>query len=176
MAELIFNTTEGQTVARETLVLFLNTGTASAPTWAPVGVRVTSSSAEYDWQRDTSQDILGNAYSEMKKPIITQSFDPWPMSNGDSALLKLWNTGIKDQDAQAMAAQDMLVVHKYAGTKETAVFAERYAACAVEINSIGGEGGGSLGMPITVTYGGTRTVGSAKALDGVVEFTPDSDL
>lgn len=177
MADLTFNTPEGQTIARETLVAFLNTGTGTtAPVWSPVGIRVTDSSEEYDWQRSTSQDIIGNAYSEMKKPIITQRFDPWPLTNGDAAVLKLWNLAVKDQDAPALANQDMLIVHKYAGTKDTAVFAERYESCAVEMISLGGTGGGNVGMPINVTYGGTRTTGTAKITNGVPSFTADSDL
>ena len=174
MAEMTFNTVEGQTIARETLIACLNTGTNDSPVWSPVGIRVYSSQADYDWQRETQQDIIGNAYSAMKKPIVTQSFDPWELSNGDAAQLQIWNDGIKNQDAQAMSGKDMLIIHKYAGTKDTAVFGERYAACAIEINSIGGDGGGNLAMPITVTYGGTRTTGTVKVAAGAFTFTPDS--
>ena len=67
----------------------------------------------------------------------------------------------------------MLVVHLYAGTKDTAVFAERYSSCAVEPTSLGGEGGGSIGMPIEVTFGGTRTTGTASVSNGTVTFTAD---
>lgn len=162
---------DGQTTGRETLVACLNTGTKDVPVWSPVGIRVYDSQADYDWQRETNQDIVGNAYSTMKKPIITQSFDPWELSGGDAAQNKIWNDGIRRQDAQAMANQDMLIVHKYAGDN---YFAERYTACAIEINSIGGEGGGSLAMPITVTYGGERTVGTVAASEGAFVFTPDS--
>lgn len=174
MADMIFNTPEGQTIARETLIACLNTGTSEAPVWSPVGIRVYSSQADYDWQRETQQDIIGNAYSAMKKPIITQAFDPWELSNGDAAQHQIWTDGIKNQDAQAMSGKDMLIIHKYAGTKDTAVFAERYSACAIEINSIGGDGGGNLAMPITVTYGGTRTTGTVKVTGTEFAFTPDS--
>ena len=79
---------------------------------------------------------------------------------------------MKDQDAQALAAQDMLIVHFYAGEPATP-FAERYASCMIEVTGLGGEGGGNVGMPISVTYGGTRTVGTASrnAETGVVTFT-----
>lgn len=176
MAENItFNTPEGQSVARETLIACLNTGTAAEPVWAPVGVRVYSSSAEYDWQRETNQDILGNSYSNMKKPIVTQSFDPWELHNGDEAQLNIWNDGVRRQDAQAMSNKDMLIIHKYAGTPNTAVFAERYTSCAVEISSLGGDGGGNLGMPITVTYGGIRTTGTVAVNGGAFKFSPDNE-
>ena len=80
-----FNTTPGETIARELLIAYLNTGTESAPTWSPIGKRTTDSSEEFDWGEDTSQDILGNTYTKMKKPVITQSFDPWELDGGDAA-------------------------------------------------------------------------------------------
>ena len=44
MADLEFNTASGQTVDRELLIAYLNTGTTSAPVWSPLGSRVTDSS------------------------------------------------------------------------------------------------------------------------------------
>lgn len=171
---MTFNTAQGQTIAREMLIACLNVGTPDAPMWAPVGKRVASSQAGYDWQKNTSQDILGSSYTTMKKPIITQSFDPWELSNGDEAQAQIWNDAIRNQDAQAMAAKDMLIIHKYAGTANTAVFAERYSACAIEVTGLGGEGGGNLGMPINVTYGGERTTGTVKVENGTFTFAPDN--
>lgn len=175
MADLTFNTTSGQTIARELVIACLNTGTSNSPTWTPIGKRVEDSSEEMDWSKESIQDILGQTYTTMKKPVITQSFDPMDLEAGDAALEKLWNLAIKDQNAQALQAQDMLIVHKYAGTATTAVFAERYAACAIAITSLGGEGGGNIGMPIEVTYGGARTTGTAAiASGGAITFTPDT--
>ena len=57
-----------------------------------------------------------------------------------------------------------------AGTAGTATFAERYSACSVEVTSLGGEGGGNIGMATTVTYGGTRSVGTASVSNGSVTF------
>lgn len=170
MPDTTFSTESGQTIAREKLIAYLNTGTNSTPVWSAIGKRVEESSAEYDWNRESSQDILGNTNSTMKKPVITQTFDPLPLEAGDAALEKLWNLAVKDQDAQSLAAQDMLIVHLYAGAT---AFAERYSACAIQVSSLGGSGGGSIEMPIEVTYGGTRTVGTATASDGTVTFTPD---
>ena len=173
MADMTFTTAENQTVGRALLVLYLNTGTKDVPEWCPVGKRVEDSSMELDWQRESKKDILDNTYSIMKDPIITQSFDPWELANGDKAQLSIWNKAIRDHDAQALANMDMLVVHLYAGAKD-AVFAERYDASAVEATGLGGAGGGNIGMPITVTFGGTRTKGTAKVAEGVVTFTPDA--
>lgn len=173
MADMAFVTPENQTVGRALLVLYMNTGTKEAPAWSPVGKRVEDSSMELDWQRESKKDILNNTYSTLKDPIITQSFDPWELANGDAAQLAVWNKAIRDHDAQALANVDMLVVHLYAGAKEAA-FAERYESSAVEVTGLGGAGGGNIGMPITVTFGGTRTTGTAKVAAGVVTFTPDA--
>lgn len=170
MADIAFNTDAGKTIARELLIAYLNTGTSSTPVWSAVGKRVEDSDTEYDWDTETKRDILGSIYSKMKKPTITQSFDPCELDSGDAAQVKLWNLAVKDQDAQALAAQDMLIVHFYAGSN----FAERYSSCMIEVSSLGGEGGGDIGMPINVTYGGTRTLGTAtRSSAGVVTFTQD---
>lgn len=171
MADYTFNTTPGQTVGRELLIVYLNTGTNEAPVWSPIGKRVEDSSAEYDWSDETKQDILGSSWGTMKKPIITQTFDPCELDAGDEAQKKIWNLAIVQQDAQALSNMDMLIVHLYAGTKDTATFAERYESCMVKPSSLGGEGGGNIGMPIDVTYGGKRTIGTAKVSNGTVTFT-----
>lgn len=173
MADLTFVNGENQAVARKLLVLYLNTGTKEAPVWSPVGKRVEDSSMDLDWQRETKNDILGNIYSTMKEPIITQSFDPWELANGDAAQLMIWNKAIRDHDTQALCNMDMLVVHLYAGAQDAA-FAERYDSSAVETTGLGGAGGGNIGMPITVTFGGARSVGTAKVADGTVNFSPDA--
>ena len=171
MAEIAFNTNEGQTITRGLLILYLNTGTSEVPVWSPMGKRVEDSSMEYDWQRESKKDILDNTYTTMKKPIITQSFDPWDLAGGDTAQKKIWDMGIRDQDAQALCTLDMMVAHLYAGTATTAVFAERYDGCSVEPTGLGGEGGGNVGMPVTVTFGGNRTVGTAAITESGVTFT-----
>ena len=171
MSDISFNTTAGQTVDRALMIAYLNTGTNSAPVWSPLGKRVEDSSAEYDWSDETKQDILGNTWATMKKPVVTQTFDPCELDASDVAQQKIWNLAVVQQDAAALANQDMLIVHLYDGTATTAAFAERYASCLVKPSSLGGEGGGNIGMPIDVTYGGKRTTGTAAVSDGTVTFT-----
>lgn len=174
MADYEFNTTEGQTINRALLIAYLNTSTSSSPIWSPIGKRVEDSSQEFDWSEETKQDILGSTYTTMKKPVITQTFDPCELDAGDEAQKKIWNLAIVKQDNNALANMDMLIVHLYAGTANTAVFAERYESCMIKPTGLGGEGGGSIGMPIDVTYGGKRTIGTASVSDGTVTFTPAS--
>lgn len=176
MADLTFNTTAGQTIARQSLVLYLNTGTSSTPVWSALGTRVEDSSMDFDWSESTSQDILGVTRSTMKKPVISQSFEPCNLDAGDSAIVKVWNLALHEQNPQALCAMDVLLVHFYAGTASTP-FAERYPASMVRPTGLGGEGGGNIEMPIDVTFGGERVTGTASrnASTGVVTFTPDSE-
>lgn len=167
-----FNTPAGQTIAREMLLLCLNTGTSSTPVWSPLGKRVEESSAEYDWSDNTSQDILGDTHGTLKKPVISESFEPCNLDAGDSAIVKVWELAIRDQNPQALASMDLLLVHLYAGTANTAVFAERYPSSMVRPTGLGGEGGGNIEMPLDVTFGGTRSTGTAsKGTDGTITFT-----
>lgn len=168
-----FNTPADQTIAREQLVCYLNTATYASPTWAALGKRVEDSTMDFDWGDETKQDILGNVHTTMKKPVITQSFDPCNLDSADSAIAKVWQTAVHDQDPQKLCNMDILVVHLYAGTS-SAPFAERYPASMVKPTGLGGEGGGSIEMPIDITYGGERQTGTAaRSADGNVTFTPD---
>lgn len=167
--DLTFNTAAGAVVARKMLLLFLNTGNSETPVWSVIGKRVEDSSMEYDWSDESKTDILGDTYTTMKEPIITQTFDPCELDSGDAAQVKIWNQSIKDHDVAAMCNNDLLVVHTYAGTASTAVFAERYPSSAVKPSGLGGSN--NVGMPIDVTFGGERSVGTASVSGGNVTFT-----
>lgn len=172
MADLTFNTTEGAVVERKLLILYLNTATSAAPVWSAIGKRVEDSSMEYDWGDESKTDIFGNTYTTMRPPVITQTFDPCELDSGDAAQVKIWNMAVRDQDVSAMTNNDLLVVHAYAGTADTAVFAERYSSCMVKPSGLGGSS--NVGMPIDVTFGGKRAKGTAEVADGVVTFKADA--
>lgn len=171
MPEMTFNTPDGQTVARKLLILALNTGTSDLPEWSPMGIRVTDSSMELDWGKETNIDIYGHVTTTLKVPTVSQNFDPWPLANGDKAQKKIWDIAIHDQNPQALANMDVLLIHAYAGTADTAVFAERYDGSAIEVPNFGGAGGGDINMATTVTFGGNRTVGTASVSGGTITFS-----
>lgn len=178
MAEYTFNTNPDETISRELLIAYLNTGTNSAPVWSPLGKRTTDSSEEYDWGEETNKDVLGNTFSTMKNPTISQSFDPWDLDGGDAAHAKIHKLAIIDQNYHALTNQDMLIAHFYTTVSgNTGSFGERYLSCMVKPSSLGGEGGGNIGMPVDVTYGGTRIVGAvSKDSDGTITFTPENEV
>ena len=171
MADLTFNTTPGSVAERKLMILYLNTGTLESPTWSAVGKRVEDSSMEMDWGEETKKDIFGITYTTMSTPTITQTFDPCELDGADAAQVKLWNLAIKEQNPSALANLDMLVAHLYAGAAATP-FAERYHSCAVKPSGLGGSS--NIGMPIDVTFGGTRAVGTASNSGGAVTFTEDA--
>ena len=168
-----FKTPAGQTVDRKLYLVCGNYGTAEAPQWGRLGKRVEDSSAELDWGEETKKDILGDTYTTMKTPTITQTFDPCELDSGDEYQQHIWNLAVVDQDAPALCSQDLLRIHLYAVDEEGRCFAERYHSSMVKPSGLGGEGGGTLTMPIDVTFGGTREVGTAAvAADGTITFTP----
>ena len=166
-----FNTTPGQTIAREMLICYLNVGTYASPTWAPLGTYVEDSAMEYDWGEETTKDILGNTHTSMKKPTITQSFDGVKLTQGDEAYEQIWVDGVQNQNPQALCNRDLLIAHFYAGNSSTP-FAERYPESMVKPTSLGGDGGGNIIMPFDATYGGEREVGTVtkNAETGAVTF------
>lgn len=164
MADYNFSGNTGEAIARELLLLYLNTGTKEVPVWSLIGHRVEDSSMELDWQRESIKDIVGTTRNSMKKPIITQSFEPWDLANGDVAQKKIWDLAFVEQNAQALCNMDLLLEHRYAG------FAERNEASSIEVTGLGGAGGGNVGMPINVTFGGERTIGTVTNTGGTITF------
>lgn len=167
-----FNAPAGQTIERKLFLCCGNSGTYAAPVWSKIGRRCEDSSAEMDWQEESSKGIYGDTFNTMKTPIMSQSFDPLPLEGDDAWQQHIWDLAVKDQDAAALCNQDLLLVHLYAVDDKGAAFAERYPASMVKPSSLGGEGGGNLGMPTDVTFGGEREVGTATvSADGVITFT-----
>lgn len=169
--------TSGQIATREMLLLAAKTseaGTPPVPVWALVGTRVESSDMEYDYSAETAQDILGNTYTDIKKPIITQTFDSIPYIGGEE-FLQLVYENTRNQDISAMTQYDLLVIHTHNGVSGTpdTYDAERWTGSTVLLTSAGGDGGGYLNGTLEVTLGGTRATGQATISGGTISFTAD---
>lgn len=170
-----FKTPAGQTVDRKLYLVCGNYGTAQAPQWGRLGKRVEDSSAEMDWGEESKKDILGDTYTTMKTPTITQTFDPCELDSGDEYQQHVWNLAVVDQNASALCNQDLLRIHLYAVDETGAAFAERFPASMVKPSGLGGEGGGTLTMPMDITFGGAREIGTAAvAASGSITFTPQT--
>lgn len=171
-----FKAANGQTIERKLYLCCGNSGTTSAPVWGRLGRRVEESSAEMDWGEESKKGIYGDTFSSMKTPIITQSFDPLEVEGGDPYQELIWNLAVVEQNTAALCAQDLLRVHLYAVDEQGRCFAERFPQSMVKPTSLGGEGGGTLTMPIDVTFGGEREVGTATVgEDGTITFTKSTE-
>ena len=173
---LKFNMPANQAAARETYVVYGNAGNVAEPDWVAIGTRVEDSSAELDWSAESIVDILGNKWTSLKSPTISQTFDPLPLVGEDKFQEKIWELAIGKQDAQSLANLDLLRVHTYTDDGNGGAFAERYPASSVVPTGLGGEGGGNLTMPIDVTFGGVREIGTAKVAEGKVTFTANPEV
>ncbi len=175
MPDLEFNTKPGQTVGREEVQALLNVGTSEAEDWAPLGKRVSASDISIDWGSDTVSDILGTTWTTLKRPAKEQSFDPMPLDAGDRAAVKLWNLAFREEDYHALANQDMMICHTFVGAPNQK-FAERYPSSSVSVTRLGGDGGGTLTIGVTVQYGGERMIGTlAKGENGKIEFSKTTE-
>lgn len=172
----IVTTGEGISATREMMITYLNTGIADAPVWSAMGAKVTDSNIDYDWSLENSTDILGHSYAKAKTAQMTQSFGGSEIIAGDEVMEHLVDLAIVQKNAAMLMKQDCLIVHIYLQDESGATFAERYPASAVLPVTIGGEGGGALVTDIDVTYGGARTKGTAKKVEGAIQFTPDVEV
>ena len=168
-----FSTPPGQVADRKMYLCCGNYATESAPEWGRLGKRVEESSAEMDWQEETKKDILGDTWTTMKTPIISQTFDPCEVDAADKYQEHLANLAIVDQDAPALCNQDLLRIHLYLVDDNGNPFAERFHSSMVKPTGLGGPGGGSLQMPIDVTFGGEREIGTVTIDENKnITFTP----
>ena len=167
-----FSTPPGQSIDRKLYLCCGNYGSANSPEWGRIGKHVEDSSAEMDWQEETKKNILGDTWTIMKTPIITQPFDPSDLDSGDEYQRLIWNLAVVDQDAAALCNQDLLRIHLYAVDENGNPFAERFHSCMVKPTGLGGEGGGNLTMPIDVAFSGEREVGTVTiSADKIITFT-----
>lgn len=168
--EFTLSTPAGEPATRSLMMCFLNTGAKEAPVWSVLGTRVEESSVEFDYQMESKTDVLDQTRTTARKPIRTQSFEPCEVDSADSAQAKLIQLAIVEDNVQALLNLDMLIVHAYLKNSTGKVFAERFDACSILPESLGGAGGAALGMPINVTYGGERITGTATVTGTTVTF------
>lgn len=172
MDKFEFTVKDGMEMDRDGLILCLNVGTEDAPDWAPLGCGTEESAAEYDWQMETSRDILNHTHVKAKKPIKTQTFDPLPLTKGERATEWLWEKAVVEENVQALINLDLLEVHRYVKWKGTEkMLGIRHKKSSIFNSSFGGAGGASLDMPVEATYGGFRELGQVTIEAGAFTYT-----
>lgn len=176
MKKYTFSTPPGQSIDRKLYLCCGNYGSANDPEWGRIGKHVEDSSAEMDWGEETKKNILGDTWTTMKTPVITQPFDPSDLDSGDKYQEHIWNLAVVEQNAAELCNQDLLRIHMYAVDENKQPFAERFHSSMVKPTGLGGAGGGNLTMPIDVTFGGEREIGTV-TIDSnkKITFTPFTD-
>ena len=162
--------TAGQTIARKMYVVAYKTEEGGK--LVGIGKRVEESSAENDHNTSTLKDILGGVYGTMETPVITQTFDEFPLDPGDEFQQKILQLHVIEQNMQALANMELYRIHLHLTDESGNAFCERYPSCMVEPTGYGGAGGGNLTQPITVTFGGERETGHVTVdEDGSMTYT-----
>lgn len=170
MAEaLAFNLTEGIEAQRKLLMTLVNVGTSAAKVWQLVGSGVEDSAIEYNVDKTKVTDILGITKAKVNKMEPTQSFTPYTVTGGDALQLQLYNHYRNDRRAE-LSAYEVLVVHGYVGTADTAMESELHSNCTLSVDSIGGSS--YVDMPLTIDFSNDKTLGTTSVSAGTFTFTP----
>ena len=166
-----FNVTAGLEIERKYMTTWVNVGDSETPVWECVGAGVEDSAIETNADVSTTTDILGVTKTKVNKLERAQTLDPMTATGGSLLQVKLYND-IRYEKLSAMSAYEVMIVHGYVGT-DASFEAELYGACTLLVTSIGGSS--YVDMPIEITLGGEKTLGTSskfKSTDTPV-FTPE---
>ena len=173
----IFPAAVEQTVARKELVAYIKVD----DTWVPIGWHCTDSSMNVEIDTDTQKDILGNVFTNVSTPELSQEFDPLPIRQnpqnvGVDKLQQLLHDQWMNQNFSG--SYDTLIVYLYAGdanANPTKYDAHRFPASQIVPGDFGGSADEPLNRPITVHFGGAMEQGKATIVDGVVAYTKNNN-
>lgn len=166
-----FNLESGIEAKRKTLYTCVNVGTTETPVWQLIGSGVEDSSIEYNLDKTKVTDILGITTTKVNKTEPTQSLTPFTLEGGNELQLQLYNHYRNDRFAE-LSQYEVMLVHGYVGTEDTAMEAELHADCTISVESLGGSA--YVDMPITIDLSNDKTLGTAALAAGVFTFTPEA--
>ena len=166
-----FNLADGIEAQRKLLYTLVNVGTSETPVWQLVGAGIEDSSIEYNTDKTKTTDILGLTHTKVNRTEPTQSLTPYTVVGGDALQVKLYNQ-MRNQEYAEMSDYEVLIVHGYVGTADTAMESELHAGCTISIDSVGGSS--YVDMPITIDFSNEKTLGTTAVAAGVFTFTPNA--
>lgn len=158
-AATAFNLATNIEAVRKMYTLWVNTGTTGAKVWECVGVGVEDSALEFNADFTKTTDILGVTRTQITKFEPEQSFEPCTLRGGSPLQFQLFQHWLNDRRAELCNYEVMLVFGFIDGTTAGTYVAALYSGSAVIPQSIGGSA--YVDMPITITPGGTKLIGSA---------------
>jgi len=142
---------------REQLILFMNTGTSSAPVWSVIGRDIEDLSRTMNYDVQSKNNILGEASVDVTKGPQTTTVDPVKMDNDDPVAERLYDIYAKNLDGSDVENDFVEVsAFKQAGAGEYEAFRQNGA---ISLTSFGGDTTG-VNAPFEINWKGERVAGT----------------
>lgn len=163
----IFTGETNSTIARKSLITYVNVGTTETPEWYALGYHCDDSSISMEQDSSTSTDILGNTFTDVGAMQLSQDLDPLPITTGteehkNKFMQKIHDLKMAGDYTKFSNAFDCIIVYLYAGNKEADPIqydAQRYPESTIVLGDFGGSADSPLSQGITVNFGGTMAQG-----------------
>jgi len=136
------------------------TDNASAAVWEPLGIGTEDASITYEYDEATTTDIWDTTENLVNGVKQSITFDPHYVKAGNT--LQAILIDIINREAWSELSGFTVLVARYYIGNDGAYQAVTYDACTIKVQS---EGGSSyVSMPILVSLGGSKTMGTVNIM------------
>lgn len=143
---------------------------AETPEWEVLGYGIEDASYEVDFDKETTTDILCLTETDITNVVESINYDPHELHAGNKLQAILTDIFIRGNHNEYTGFKT-LTVHAYKG--ETTYPAVQHDNSTITIERLGGAN--FIEMPITIDFGGVRTVGTTdKVFPDDPTFTPEA--
>lgn len=156
-----FNLATNIEAVRKLFTVWVNTGTTGAKVWECVGAGVEDAAMEFNPDVTKTTDILGVTRTKLNKLEPELALDPMTLRGGSALQFKLFEQFRNNQLAEMCNYEVMLVYGFVDGATTGTYEADLYPASSVIPQSLGGSA--YTDMPITISPGGSKLLGTATA-------------
>lgn len=160
----IFTGNTNSTIARKSLITYVNVATFENPEWYALGYHCDDSSISVEQDSSTSTDILGNTFTDVGQAQMSQDLDPLPITTGTQAapnkfMQKIHDLKMAGDYTKFSNAFDCIIVYMYAGPQANQFDAQRYPESTIVLGDFGGSADSPLSQGVTVNFGGQMQQG-----------------
>lgn len=128
--------------------------------WEPLGIGTEDAGITYEYDEATSTDIWNTTETIVNKVKQSITFDPYYVKAGDT--LQAILIDMVNREAWSELSGFKVLVARYYVGEEGSYQAMTYDACTIKVQS---EGGSSyVSMPIVVSLGGRKTMGTVDVM------------
>lgn len=132
-----YDTAIERDVQRKYLAHYVNIGDGSDE-WEILGYKVEDASIEFNWEEETTTDILGNTYRSITRSQPEITLDGYIVNTKSKFLKKMTDMAIRNAYDE-FSNFEILTVY-YWLTKDGKYLAKKESKCTIQPDSIGGEG------------------------------------